>query len=149
MQDSPTVRHSGPKKTQMPIKEATHAILPLKVLAHQIIQLSRSQFLDFKFLKAVVTDTDIPEFSGFNTKLAREQKQSARPATKAIYTPLIDMTPADPDTMMSAVVEVQKLSKQCGQNYTVFTNDQQLYKVTVNVMWVYPEMFSCFVPRLC
>ncbi len=28
------------------------------------------------------------------------------------------------------------------------TDDQQLYKVAVNVMWVYPEKFSLFVPRL-
>lgn len=62
--------------------------------------------------------------------------------------PLIDMSPADPDTMMTAMVEAQKLTKQCGQQITVFTNDQQLYKVAVNVMWVYPEKFSLFIPRL-
>ncbi len=117
-EDAPIVRYSGPKKPQMPAKEATRAVLPLKVLAQQVIQLARAQFLDFKFFKAVVTDTDTPEFGGFNTKLAREQGQSAQPATRAIYTPLIDMTPADPDTMMTAMVEGQKLTKQCGQEFT-------------------------------
>ena len=58
------------------------------------------------------------------------------------------MTAADPDTMMAAMVKAQKLTKQCGQQFTVFTNDQQLNKVAVNVMWVYPEKFSFFVPRL-
>ena len=147
-EDAPIARHSGPKKPQMPTKEATRAILLLKVLAQQVIQLSCAQFLDFKFFKAVVNDTDTPEFGGFNTKLAKEQGQSAQPAIRAIYTPLIDMTPADPDTMMTALVEAQKLTKQCGQEFTIFTDDQQLYKVAVNVMWVYSEKFSLFVSRL-
>ena len=145
MEDAPIARYSGHKKPQMPTKEATRAILPLKVLAQLVIQLSHAQFLDFKFFKAVVTDTDTPEFGGFNTKLAREQGQSAQPATRAIYTPLIDMTPVDPDTMMTAMVEAQKLTKQCGQKFTVLTDDQQLYKLTVNVMRVYPEKFSFII----
>ena len=41
------------------------------------------------FFKSVVTDTHTPEFGRFNTKLPREQGQSAQPATGAIYTPLI------------------------------------------------------------
>jgi len=107
----------------MPTKEASRAIVPLNLLAQQAIQLSRAQFVDFSFFKAVVTDTDTPEFSGFNTKLAKEQGQSAQPATRAICTILNDMTPADPDTMMTAMVKAQKLTKQCGQEFTVFTDD--------------------------
>ncbi len=61
-EDAPIARYSGPKKPQMPAKEATRAVLPLKVLAQQVIQLARAQFLDFKFFKAVVTDTDTPEY---------------------------------------------------------------------------------------
>ena len=147
-EDTPIVRYSGPKKPQMPTKETTRAILLLKVLAQPVIQLSRAQFLDFKFFKAVVTDTDTPEFGAFNMKLAREQGQSAQLARRAIYTPLIDITPADSDKMMTAMVEAQKLTKQCGQEFTVFTNDQQFHKVAVNVMWVYPEKISLFVPWL-
>ena len=59
-----------------------------------------------------------------SAKLSREQGQSAQPATRAIYTRLIDMTPADPDTMMTAMVQAQKLTKECGQEITIFTNDQ-------------------------
>ena len=149
-EDVPIERYSGPKKPQMPTKEATLTVLPLMILAHQVVLLSRAQFLDFKFLKHVVSDTDTPEFGGFNTKLAREQGQSAQPATRAIYTPLIDMNPADPDTMMTAMVEAQKLTQQCGQQVIVFTNDQQLYKVAVNVMWVYPEkLYYGLVACIC
>ena len=146
--DVPVQRFNGPKKPQMPPEEATRAVLPLHVLAHQAIQLSRAHVLDFDFLKRVITEPNTPEFGGFNTKLSREQGQSAQPATRAIYTPLIDMTPADPDTMMTAMVQAQKLTKECGQEITIFTNDQQLYKVAVNVTWVYRERFSLLIPRL-
>lgn len=58
------------------------------------------------------------------------------------------MVPSDPDTIMTAMVESQRMTRECGQSITVFTNDQQLYKVAVNVMWVYPDLFQSFVPRL-
>ena len=88
------------------------------------------------------------EFGGFNTRLGREHAFSPRPATTAMYTPLIDMVPADPNTMMTAMCEAQRLTVKCGQEYTVFTADQQLYRVMVNVTWVYPELFLNFIPRL-
>ena len=62
-------------------------------------------------------------------KLWREQEQSVQPATKAMYTPLIDMETADPDTMLTAMEEGQHscMANKCGQLVTIFTNDQQLY----------------------
>ena len=145
----PVPRFNSPKKPQMPPEEATRAVLPLHVLPlHQAPQLSRAHVLDFDFLKRVITEPNTPEFGGFKTELSREQGQSAQPATRAIYTPLIDMTPADSDTMMTAMVQAQKLTKECGQEITIFTNDQQLYKVAVFVTWVYQERFSLLIPRL-
>ena len=58
------------------------------------------------------------------------------------------MTPSDPDTIMSAMIEAQRITNACGQTITVFTNDQQLYRVSVNVTWVHPRLFTNFVPRL-
>ena len=72
----------------MPPEEATRAVLPLHVLAHQAIQLSRSHDLDLDFFKRVMTEPNTPEFGGFNTKPSREQGQSAQPATRAIILPL-------------------------------------------------------------
>ncbi len=43
----------------------------------------------------------------------------------AVYAPLIDMTPSNPDTIMSAMIETQRLTNECGQTITVFTNGQQ------------------------
>ena len=58
------------------------------------------------------------------------------------------MDPADPDTMLPAMEEGQRMTNECGQRVTVFKNDQQLYRVAVNITWVYPERFSQLIPRL-
>ena len=65
-----------------------------------------------------------------------------------MYIPLIDMVPSDPDTMMTAMYEAQKLTVKCGQTFTLLTADQQLYCVMVNVLWVHPELFPNFFPCL-
>ena len=61
--------------------------------------------MDFDFLKRVTSEENVPEFAGYNVQLCREQELSVQPATKAMYTPLIDMDPADPDTMLTAMEE--------------------------------------------
>ena len=58
------------------------------------------------------------------------------------------MDPADPDTMLTAMEEAQRLTNECGQNVTIFANDQQLYRIAVNITWVYPERFALFISRL-
>ena len=70
------------------------------------------------------------------------------PRNKAVYMPLIDMSPADPSTMMTALVEANRLTSEAGQEFTIFTCDQQLYRVSFQVIWVYPEQFSNVVLRL-
>ena len=142
-------RYNGPKKPEMPDHCCKHQIPPLRVLASQVVSLSRAHDLDHLFFRKVIENPRLtPEYNGFNVSLARNQGHSAKSATTAIYTPLIDMTPSDPDTMMSAMIEAQRLTNECGQEITVFTNDQQLYRVAVNITWVYPELFINFKPRL-
>lgn len=141
-------RYRGPKKPDMPEGEGVRSVLPLKMLAEQVVMHRRAQVLDLDFLKSVVSVPKTPEFGGFNTRLAREQGQSLKPATLAMYTPLIDMVPSHPDTMMTAMSEAQRFTVQCGQTFTVFTADQQLYRVMINVIWVHPQLFPNFVPRL-
>ena len=132
----------------MPSGEVKRSVLPLRILAHQAVALERAHHLDFEFFKCVATSSNPIEFGGFNTKLCREQGQSVKPATKAVYLPLIDMNPAHPDSMLTAMTAAQRLTKACGQAITILTNDQQLYRVAVNVKWVYPDRFSEFIPGL-
>ena len=88
----------------MPIHKVNHSVTPLKILAQQSVQLRRANNLDFQFFKSIV-DSATPEFGGFNTRLLCEQDHSLKPATKAVYIPLIDMVPTDPATTMTAMVE--------------------------------------------
>ena len=50
--------------------------------------------------------------------------------------------------MLTAIIESQRLTNEAGQQITTFTADQQLYRVMVDITWVYPEMFLKFIPRL-
>ena len=60
----------------------------------------------------------------------------------AVYLPLIGMPPSDPDTMRMALHEAKRMTNKRGQKSVVFTCDQQLYKVFVEVTWAYPNEFS-------
>ena len=58
------------------------------------------------------------------------------------------MPPADPDTIITAMNKAQKLTEETGQNFTLFTADQQLYRVLVEVQWSNPNLFPHLIPRL-
>ena len=148
VEDTSVQRYNGPKKPAMPENESKRNVLPLRVLAQQIVTVSRAKCLDFAFLKKVTSNEDTPEFNGYNTAQAREQGHGVQPATRAVYCPLLDMKPSDPDTMLTAMVEAERLTNTCGQVITVFTNDQQLYRVAVDIKWVYQDRFLNLIPRL-
>ena len=53
------------------------------------------------------------------------------------------MVPSEPDTLMTVMInEAQNITTQCGQQVTIFTCDQQLYRVMVNVNRVHPLLFE-------
>ena len=64
--------YNGPKKPDMPERFATHAVLPLKILASQCITLSRARQLDHEFLQRKTYDPTTPEYNGFNTQMSRD-----------------------------------------------------------------------------
>ena len=95
-----------------------------------------------------MTDDDCPEFNGFNTAIARTNGQQLEAKTNMQYIPLIDMTPHDPDTMMTSLTQAQEITTSMGQNYVVYTCDLQLYKVAQSILWAYPDRFKNVVLRL-
>ena len=113
--DVPMQRYQGPQTPQMPPNKTTQSPLPLKVLTKQYISVQRANNIDYAFMTANSLEPSTPEFSGFNTKRSREQGHTNRPKTKAVYLPLIDMPPAEPDTMQTAMVESQRLTNMAGQ----------------------------------
>ena len=82
--------------------------------------------VDFELFKTMATHPGTPEYSGYNTRAARLEERDKVVPTTAMYTPLLDLKPSDPTTMMTAMVEVQRRTQLIGQEYNVFTSDQQL-----------------------
>ena len=48
----------------------------------------------------------------------------------------------------TAMLEADEITKQAGQKITVFAADQQLYRVASEVMWTEPNRFQNFIPRI-
>ena len=144
----PVQRYQGPKIVPMPPTCASKSVLPLKVLCSAAIAERRAKEIDFSFLRDVTNEESCPEFNGYNTTLTRQQGISYAPKTQAAYLPLIDMTPSDPDTILTALHEAKRLTEERGQKKTIFTSDQQLYKVAVEVKWTDPERFADVIVRL-
>ena len=91
-----------------------------------------------------IVDLLIQDYS----RVARAEGLTANPPSRVTYTPLIDMKPSDPDTMLTAMVEAERLTQQIVQDIVVFTCDQQLYRVAVNISWAQPDRFHNMVLRL-
>ena len=143
----PIQRYQGSKKVPMPDNCSKKFVPPLKVLCSCIIAKERAEEHDVSFMSEINSNDNCPEFNGFNTSVAREQGQALKPKTQVVYLPLIDMPPSDPDTIMTALQEAKRLTNERGQKKVVFTCDQQLYKVAVDVKWAYPNDFSDVILR--
>ena len=111
----------------------------LATLANTAISLDRVRVRDLEFMKRVTTG--IPEFNGFNTLKAREDGQLRKRRTKAIYSPLIDMPSAEYDTVLTSMLQVQRLTEMAGQAFTVLTFDQQLHRIAFEIQMAHPEKF--------
>ena len=53
--------------------------------------------------------------------------------------PLINMNPAEPDTMLTRMKLLKPQSNQAGQVYKVLTNYQQLFKGATQITWYRPD----------
>ena len=138
----------GEKKSKMPPAFSKRGILPLKALCNQAVMVSRSKYLDFQFIKDIVIQTSVPDFACYNTKQMRESDQSTKPETKVIYKPLINKTPSDPSTILTAMCDIETTFKKSGQREAVFTCDQQLYRVTMDIIWNDPSGWTYFYPHI-
>ena len=65
-----------------------------------------------------------------------------------MYTPLIDLTISDPNTMITVMVEAKRFRNKIGQANKILTADQQLYKVLVDIKWDNPDQFRHCIARL-
>lgn len=139
-----TYRYEGPKKPLMPVAFAdinTELSASKKTL--QNVNIARAEQLDFEFLKTI-SSGKCPEYNGFNTRICREQGHAVQPASIVCFKPLIESKPSDLTTMKSVMMESIRLTKACGQTFTILTADQQLYKLIIDNLWNSPEAFPNF-----
>ena len=118
------------------------------ILAQTAVLLNRARERDLEFNRKV--NDGAPEYDGYNTMQAREEGQSLKLKTRAIYLSLIDMPPAEYATILTSMLHIKRLSESTGQQFTLFTLDQQLYRYAVEIQWPLPEVVppSSFILRL-
>ena len=81
----------------------------LMILAQTAVLLNRARERDLEFVRKV--NDGAPEYNGYNTMQTREEGQSLKPKTRAIYLPLIDMPPAEYDTILTSMLHIKRLSE--------------------------------------
>ena len=131
-----------------PLPEIPVPLLTDAFNTHQVISNARATELDFQFMKDMNASTDCPEYHGYNTKVCREQGHILNRKTSIVHLPLIDSATVDPATIMSAMLTARAVTETTGQEYVVFTADQQLYRVAVHVMWENQVLFGNIYLRL-
>ena len=56
------------------------------------------------------------------------------------FMPLINMKPADHNTVNTAIANGIKVTKESNQEYLVITADQQIYKVIIDILFNEPSL---------
>ncbi len=144
----PKSTYEGPKKPPMPAFVALNNVPPLVFLVSKVMEQERANEYDFAFLQDI-QHSPCPEYNGYNTRLLREEeKNHPKAAADVTYLPLIDNPPADHDTIKTAIDKGLSLIKGTNEDVLIFTVDQQLYKVAIDVMFHEPIYFASVVPVL-
>ena len=108
--------------------------------------MQRASHEDMCFMRDVTTRFDCKEWNGFNTQRAREAGMTVEAKAKVMYLPLINKTPTSPTTIMTAIKTGLRLVNEARQTVLVFTVDQQLYKVSIDLLFYEPSLFRNVVP---
>lgn len=140
--------YKGEKRPKMPALLSQRGVFPLKVLCSQQLSTKQAQIDNFQFIKDVLSKPSTPDFGGYNTQKMRESNTKINSKSTILYNPLINNTPSDPSTILTAMCDIENTTHQAGQSVTVFTCDQQLFRVTLDIIWDDPARWRDFYPRL-
>ena len=146
--DQPLEPYVGSKHPPMPPPYALHQVPRLDLLCKKVVTTQRALESDFDFLKKVITTPSCPEYNGYMTKKAREAGVSPEAAINRHYLPLINHTPSDPSTILTAMSKAMTISRNAGQITLPFTADMQLYQIDVSIIFNDPNRFKDVVPIL-
>ena len=138
------VQYCGPKRPPMIVPDGKNDI-EFKNL--QFSSYNRATKIDFNFFHDIIFKPSCPEYNGYCNRLNRDEN-NIREKTTIAYMPLIDMSPSDPTTIKTAMIQAKKISSSNGQEFLVFTCDQQLYRVSLQVLWDDPILSKTIFVRL-
>ena len=130
------------------IQDGCLSLIKLTNIILTVAAKTRAKELDFQFMRDMNASTDCPEYHGYNTTVCREQGHILKRKTSIVYLSLIYKAPADPATIMSDMLKALAVTETTGQEYVVFTTDQQLCRVAVHVMWENQVLFGNIYLRL-
>ena len=64
------------------------------------------------------------------------------------FMPFIDLPPANYDMILTALIKGLSLMKDRENEYLIFTADQQLYKIVIDIIFHQPSYFNTVFPVL-
>ena len=96
----------------MPDEFAKNGVPPLKMLCNLVVMRRKAINEDFIFIQSAINDDNTPDFHGFCTKQAREAGQSKKFKTNVMFRPLINKPLSDPSTILTAIYEVERITKE-------------------------------------
>ena len=74
--------------------------------------------------------------------------QCTKPKTNNFYQPLIDKTPSDPSTVLTAMADLERICNAAAQDFTILTSDQQLYRVMEDITWSNSTSWQLLISRI-
>ncbi len=86
------------------------------------------------------------DWSGYMAKKASKVGYKGKP-TQFIFGPLVDSTPAHPDTVLTSMEFIDASTKSHGQVYTHVMADMQLYKLILKIKWTDLERWKNLIVR--
>ena len=141
LNDYELLDHNGPKNPELPRMPMDN--LSAEFLELQAMSQRRSDENNYAFLHGVlIPEKKDREFNEYNTSLCKEQGHTIASKTKIGYFPLIDMPSAHPSTMFTYMANAQHTCEKIGQEHVLFTCDQQLYRVALQVKWGNPDIIN-------
>ena len=87
-----------------------------------------------QFHQNSLTKDNVPDYNSYCTAQARIDWKPVKPETNILYQPYIDESPTDPSTILTAMETAEQIINSAGKKYTIFTADQQLYAIVLNII---------------
>ena len=74
----------------------------------------------------------------------QKTNQATKTKKKFIYKPLINQALSNPSIILTTMCDIEVTSYEAGQQVAVFTCNQQLFRVPINIMWDDPARWKHF-----